>query len=540
MHATGIETNAPQSSTLPSSAAERELRALHAPPHSRLTQVTLLDNTDQRNELVFENEWLLHPNEAPLALRGNVFTLTQPATGEGAIILKTLALPHARTVDSPADLRVSRSDNPAGFNISVVTSDPDETDATLHIIPFSGGALGLARALQNFQRAQRPQTPGHITPRALSNTWGDRNRDARICEEFVTLEIQAAARLGLDVVQLDDGWQKGATSNSINAQTKGGVWEGYWNADPEFWTPHPQRFPNGLDPLVELAASHGLSLGLWFSPDSSNDFANWRRDSDTLLALHRRHRVDHFKLDGIKIRSAAARRNFDALLADLADRSNGAIVIDLDITAEIRPGYFGAIPAGVLFVENRYTDWRRYWPHQTLRNLWKLSRWLDPRRLRIEALNPSRNADLYPDDPLAPACYPPDALLATTLASNPLIWCEVSNLPEPVMTSWAALLNTWRSFRDEFFSGVILPIGDAPDGVSWTGFLALSPNEDTAHLLIFRELNTDAEHTFSLPLDTSTFKAEILAGSGSIKTAARGAVATLPRTLDFVWARLTR
>ena len=554
MNATGIEADgAPQNPaasvrephaqtgmSAPPCAPERELRVLRAPPHSLLTQVVLLDNTDQHNELVFENEWLLHPNEAPLALRGNLFTVTQPAVGDGVIILKTLALPHARPVESPADLRVSRAADFDGFDLRVVTSDPDETAATLHVLPFSGGALGLARALQNFQRAQRPQTPGHASPRAISNTWGDRNRDARICEEFVAREIAAAVRLGLDAVQLDDGWQKGATSNSVNARAQGGVWEGYWDADPDFWTPHPRRFPNGLEPLVELAASRGLALGLWFSPDSSDGFANWRRDADAILALHLRHRVCHFKLDGVKINSAAARHNFDSLLSVLAARSAGAIVIDLDITAQIRPGYFGAIPAGVLFVENRYTDWRSYWPHHALRNLWKLSRWLDPRRLRFEALNPLRNAEKYPADPLSPSSYAPDALLATVLASNPLIWCEVSCLPEPVATAWTELLSVWRNYRDEFFAGAILPIGDAPDGASWTGFLSLSPDERIAHLLIYRELNPSPVRHFALPFDADNFTVQLLAGAGELSPAACGAVATLPQKLGYLWARLER
>ena len=89
--------------------------------------------------------------------------------------------------------------------------------------------------------------------------------------------------------------------------------------------------------------------------------------------------------------------------------SSGQVVFDLDVTAQTRPGYFGAMEAGPLFVENRYTDWHRYWPHQTLRNLWKLSRWVDPRRLRMEWLNHTRNTEKYANDPLAPAAWSPDA-----------------------------------------------------------------------------------------------------------------------------------
>lgn len=146
----------------------------------------------------------------------------------------------------------------------------------------------------------------------LSNTWGDRNRDARVCETFVLQEIDRAAALGLDTVQIDDGWQKGTTVNS--ARPLGGVWEGYYAADADFWTPHPERFPRGLYPVAEHAAARGVALGLWFSPDSSGEFANWRRDAETLLRLWRTYGVAVFKLDGVKLRTPAARAKYLSLL----------------------------------------------------------------------------------------------------------------------------------------------------------------------------------------------------------------------------------
>jgi alpha-galactosidase len=41
----------------------------------------------------------------------------------------------------------------------------------------------------------------------LSNTWGHRSRDARINADFIAREVEAGTRLGVDVVQIDDGWQ---------------------------------------------------------------------------------------------------------------------------------------------------------------------------------------------------------------------------------------------------------------------------------------------------------------------------------------------
>ena len=61
--------------------------------------------------------------------------------------------------------------------------------------------------------------------------------------------------------------------------------------------------------------------------------------------------------------------------------SDGRVVFDLDVTAERRPGYFGLPEIGPVFVENRYTDWGKYWPHQTLRQFWALADVVDPARL---------------------------------------------------------------------------------------------------------------------------------------------------------------
>ena len=103
------------------------------------------------------------------------------------------------------------------------------------------------------------------------------------------------------------------------------------------------------------------------------------------------------------------RRLFDKVVTE----SNGKVVIDMDVTAEKRPGYFGMMSAGPLFVENRYSDYATYWPHLTLRALWALSEVVDPLRLRMAVLNPLRNREKYGDDPLAPAAYPAETLVSS-------------------------------------------------------------------------------------------------------------------------------
>lgn len=485
------------------------------PLHTRLTQVTLVDQTDHHDTLVSTRDWLLHPNERELALAGNLFYLQRTLSSEGLIFLKLAPLPHARPVTSPCDLRIRTA------QVSLLGHGLDESGGlgdTCIVLAYAGGTAGRIATLQQYQRRLRPIIAGR-DGMFLSNTWGDRSRDARINEEFLRREIDAAARAGVDVVQIDDGWQRGISANSAHRH-KGGVWSGFWQADPNFWTPHPERFPNGIEPIVREAADKGLRIGVWFAPDSSDDFANWQRDADTVLDLHRRLGISYFKIDGVNAKTRRAQRNlrqfFDRVLAESA----GQVVFDLDVTAQTRPGYFGLPHVGPIFVENRYTDWRSYWPHHTLRNLWMLAHHVDPARLRFELLNPARNRALYGDDPLAPSAYPPDYLLAITLFANPLGWFEVSNLPEEVIAPISALARTWKSHRDAIFSGTILPIGGEPDGTSWTGFVSVNEHDSRAYAMIFRELNDQPQWSF-LPHRPAK-DVRILAGDGHAIVTADG------------------
>ena len=493
------------------------------PQHLRLIHVSLQDQTDNYNEMAWEREWLLHTSEKTITLPGCLFAVEDTLSGAGLIFLKEAPLPYARPNPTEFDLKVA----PAARRVTLY-GEPAETEGAEYLVivlTYEGGPFGRVAALQHYQRARRPYVPGRDGLH-LSNTWGDRNRDERIQADFLTQEIEAGARLGVDIIQIDDGWQTGTTSNSVRAQTEGGVWEGFYAARDNFWQVNKERFPNGLEPLVTDARERGLRFGLWFGPDSSDDFAAWERDAATILDLHRTLNVDYFKIDGVKVRTRTGERNLYAFFDRVLQESAGKIVFDLDITAETRPGYFGVLNNGPLFLENRYTDWHRYWPHQTLRNLWKLAHYVDPLRLRMEWLNHTRHTDKYPNDPLAPQAYRPDYLFATVMFSSPLGWFEVSSLPESYFTEAAPLIATWKEHREKVFGGTILPIGNAPDGVAWTGFVAVVP--DGLYVLAFREHHPNSTETIPLP-----FVADSDAPRAGIRLGGEGEVHLLPnRTLS--------
>jgi alpha-galactosidase len=516
------------------------------PPHLRLGQVTLLDDTDRHNELVHERAWLLQPNEEPLGLVGNLFFLENTLTGDSLVFLKHAPPPHARSGVVGPDLIVHPRRGDAGrivfeqpgsespelplaWQLGLYGHGPHPAGYAWATLVCPGGAAGRTEALHAWQRQLRIYQPGR-DGLLLSNTWGDRSNDARVCEPFMLGEVEAAARLGVDVVQIDDGWQHARSGASVEAD------------GPELhaiaWAAHPQRFPNGLEPIAEACRERGLEFGLWFVPDRRDDYAHWERDADTLLDLWRRFDCRFFKIDGTTLTSPPGERNLGRFMDRVLAESEGTITLDFDVTAGRRFGYFGACGVGPLFVENRYTDFRRWWPHHTLRCLWKLARYVDPVRLRMEFLNQARNAALYAGDPLAPASWSPEAIFATVMFASPLAWFEVQNLPASYFERLPALIATWREHREAIHTGRIHPIGDAPDGRAWTGFVSAGADDRSGYLLVFRERNPFDRAEITLPvLNGEEYEVELLGGSGHVAISGGRGTVFVPDSLGFIFAR---
>ena len=480
--------------------------------HPRLVEVQLMDDTDRHDELYFEKEYLLSRCEKPFDVSAPALFIEDSLTGEGIAFFRKAPLPHARTSNSP-DWHV----DPLGRKVTVLSNDYQGVS-----IRYRGGKAGRIRAATDFQRRFRPYVAGR-DGLFLSNTWGDGNRDACINERFLLAEVASGAELGVDVIQIDDGWQKGRSANSASlAAGEKGRWGSWWEVEG-FWDVDPVRFPNGLGKVIGEARSKGMKFGLWFGPDSSNDAANWNKDADFLLSLHRDLGVDYFKFDSMHTPTPLALSRQAMLMDRLMDESDGRITIDLDVTAGRRPGYFAFPRIGPVFVENRYireNDVRLWWPHRTLRNLWGLAHVVDPVRLRMEVLNPERKSGLYPNgDPLTPICWPRDAIFAISMYSSPLGWFEIQNLSQETVAAWKPLIAQWKRERDAIHDGYIYPVGSAPDGLAWTGFVSAAKDGSAGTALLFREL--DASEEFSLPLpdylNVEGLEPIVIGGRGEVK-----------------------
>lgn len=519
-----------------SAAAKPDLNELYHLPyvHQVLGAVSLMENTDVNDNLVLVNENLTTHANSIEKLSANLFYLEDQFSHDGLLFLKEAPLPLERPVRSEYDL-IRYKDQYFAFTGLGAGSAARRESYPFTTMVYQGGEVGRMKTLQAYQRNFRTYDPAH-DELIWHSIWGDRNRDGRMRESFLLAEMKRNAEIGIDHLYFIDGWQKGPSSNSVNA-SKGGLWDNQWSR-PDYWTPNPERFPNGFDSLVSLAHSKGFKTGMWYNPDRTNDYANWRKDTDVLLALHRKYGIDYFKYDGISFSTKTGETNIRNAMHRMVQESNGKVSIELDITGGNRPGYFSAMQYGFLFLENRYTDLRRYYPHLTLRNLWQLSHYVDPRRLRMEFLNNERNADKYPNDPLAPAHYEADYLFAVTMFAKPMAWFETTGLSETYARKLKQIITVYKKHWHQIHEGAILPIGDEPRGFSWTGFQSQKTGSSEGYVVVFRELNENPSVSLVLPLlEPGNYRFEHLSGNGKSFEATVGkdktARLSLPGQLNY-------
>lgn len=337
---------------------------------------------------------------------------------------------------------------------------------------------------------------------SMSNTWGDRNLDTRVCEEFVLKEIDKAAELNIDIVQIDDGWQLHSTEDLTRRDD-----QGRRIFDEDFWQVNPARFPNGIKPLAEYAAKKGVKVGIWFAPDSRDAFAARDRDVKILKNAYDDWGVRFFKLDMYWIQSDAERDGFLDLLQKIYSFGDD-VAVQLDVTRFDRINYLCGKQYGTAFVENRYSKLRSAFPFRTFKNIWMLGKYVPTSKCQFELVNPDLNTDCYlPDDVFAPKHYDLDYMFATVMLSNPLFWMEIQFLSDDRAKELNRLMPVWRANRDAFSAADVMPIGNQPSGRSFSGFYVAA--EDEEYLVLFREATYQDSFSFTAPIRGNDF--EVLA-----------------------------
>ncbi|MPN45056.1 hypothetical protein SDC9_192623 [bioreactor metagenome] len=105
--------------------------------------------------------------------------------------------------------------------------------------------------------------------------------------------------------------------------------------------------------------------------------------------------------------------------------------------------------------------------------------------MQIEFLNNKRNRSLYEGDPLAPANYEMDYLFATAMLANPLVWMDLQSIEPSDAELLKKIISVYKPLQKQLFDADVSPIGEIPDGGSFTGFNAKIGNG--GYLLLFAE-----------------------------------------------------
>lgn len=480
--------------------------------HWRGRAVEFTDMTDRNNTLVTEVPYNLY--RQPGFLKGNVLWLTDGLSGTSFFILKESPASAVQLANPGFDFLV-RNGSVQTVGAGILPMDLNQTDWVRgygYTLGLGGsGELSGLQTLRSYQDANHPRRIDR-DEMILMNTWGDRSQDKKVGETFTIAELEQAARLGITHLQLDDGWQTGRSSNSA---FKGGSLTSIWR-NPNYWKPNPERFPNGLRPVLVAAKQTGIEVGLWFNPSIDSSFQNWKNDAQTIIGLHRDYGVRIVKIDGVQVPDKRAEINFRKFVDTVLAATRYDVVFNMDVTAGRRNGYHFMNEYGNLFLENRYTDWTNYYPYWTLRNLWNLSKYVPPQNLQIEFLNKWRNADKYPTgDRFAPANYAFDYLFAITMMAQPLAWFEATSLP-PDAFQTGNLIKTYRVNQHQIHAGQIFPIGDEPSGTAWTGFQSIISATE-GFVLVFREDTPEPKYAVRTWLPaTKRVRLEPVAGAGKV------------------------
>lgn len=331
-------------------------------------------------------------------------------------------------------------------------------------IVYAGGDAEREQAVKTFDRIRYP-----IDPRRdifiMANTWGSTasGGEAREAarEENVLREIASAADLGIDVQQIDDGWQ---------------------GSQFRRWRPAKARYPEGWTRVQAAARRHGVALGLWAAVRIPGSALIWNYD---------RGGFRYFKLD---FASLDTHLKLEAVLDKvraLVEHSGHRVRVNWDVTENPpRVGYFFARELGNIYLENRKPAWPQhvvYTPWLVLRDAWQVARYANLQKFQITVQNLDRvdpdhsNAHLHSH----PYC------VAITLMGSPIFFQETHHYSPEARDAIRPLLALYREHREAMFRGLVFPIGDEPTDASWTGFQSHDAATQTGYLTIFRELGND-------------------------------------------------
>ena len=323
---------------------------------------------------------------------------------------------------------------------------------------YSGGDDGRELALKVFDRLRYPIKPNRDIY-IIANTWGSGGGREAAREENVLKEIESQADLGIDVQQIDDGWQD------------------------ENWRPRKDFYPEGWTRVAAKAKEKGVKLGLWFntgvmSPKELLENLKYHYNTGGFL---------YFKLDGLHFETYSEVDEVMKAVREFIKYTGHKAQVNWDVTENSpRVGYFFAKEYGCIYLENRKPEsYNVYIPYLVLRDLWQLSKYINLNKVQCTVQNIDRVDPKASDAHL----YSHQYCVAITLMGTPIFFQETHLYSQAAREQIKSILKVYKKHRKNIFKGYVFPIGSKPDNKSWTGFQCHIFEEKAGYLLIFRELH---------------------------------------------------
>lgn len=382
-------------------------------------------------------------------------------------------------------------------------------------IAYSGQELEGQLALKEFDRFRYPVIPERDIY-TQANTWGTAYR-AGAMEANVLREIQSQKELGIDYLQIDDGWQ--VPPGSTN-----------WNPGANGWKPHPEVYPQGWINVRKAAKEAGVNLGLWAAAESvSLDELKWNYEYGGFLS---------YKLDFASLSDRNRIENMIGKARDFVLHTQHKVKINWDLT-EIEPryGYYWAREYGSIYLANRKPDHPYYIPYLVLRDAWHLSRYMNINKIQTTV----QNVRLVNPNGSDAAKHNQEYALGIGLTGTPLFFQETYKYEGEDRNTVAKVLEVYKQHRDHIYNSFAFPVGDEPNNKTWSGIQYIKPGSKTGYLYLFRELlNTQQSKEIRLEKlagKTIEFK-ELLTGKSWVGSANKDGSMTLaipePATFMFI------
>lgn len=392
----------------------------------------------------------------------------------GVIVVKE----SPKTVNQPAHYTGAFYANPWGLAVTGWGLTPAEIVAdrfrdgwATWSLAFQGGDDGLQLALKQFDAVRYPVFPARDAI-ILANTWGPANPGGAqfTAEDFVLKELPLLGDLGVDVLQIDDGWQKAG----------GGPGASHFRP----------KYKNGWADIKAAADQAGVRLGLWVAIRNAQ-VADLNQNLDELGYISWKADFDHL----------ASRGDYEDRIAKIRKVMKHAwMKTQFTLCPEYddpRYGWYFAKEYGTIYFQNiqeAKPDHLTMVPFQVLRQHWLMAKYFPTNKLQVMLQNPQRVGP-YSDGRQHGHGY----CFAMGLPFEPVFFQSAQFLDEAGRKELKELIAIYKGCRDDLYTSLTFPIGDLPDNESWAGFQMVSTRRNGGHLLVFRELhNPEASRTLRL------------------------------------------